>query len=103
MRRAPMGDYMGQDASSPGAVTNPVTKLTTKPTTALKAVSCIFCKHFFHPGTAQWRGGAKCAAFPDGIPHPILLGHRDHRKPYPGDNGIQFEPLQQIEANLREA
>lgn len=32
-----------------------------------------------------------CDAFPDsGIPKEIIKG-RDHRKPFPGDNNIQFE------------
>lgn len=41
-----------------------------------------------------------CSAFPDGIPNIIiailwdgdrLLPSFDHTKPYPGDNGIQYE------------
>lgn len=35
---------------------------------------------------------ATCAAFPSGIPWEILMGQDDHRKPFPGDNGIRFEP-----------
>jgi hypothetical protein len=34
----------------------------------------------------------KCDAFPAGIPNEILLSKADHREPFPGDNGIQFEP-----------
>ena len=45
---------------------------------------CNRCRHC--------RGYGKCAAFPDRIPDAILNGEHDHREPYPGDNGIRFEP-----------
>ena len=46
---------------------------------------CILCKH--------WRGKGSCNAFPDGVPMDILIPRNgiDHKEPYPGDNGIQFE------------
>jgi hypothetical protein len=34
-----------------------------------------------------------CAAFPDRIPREIWNGERNHNSPYPGDNGIRFEPM----------
>ena len=37
--------------------------------------------------------GLLCDAFPEGIPDDILLCKFDHHKPYRGDHGIQFEPI----------
>jgi hypothetical protein len=36
------------------------------------------------------RGSLVCDAFPDGIPFAVLTGAFEHRKPYPGDHGIQW-------------
>ncbi len=45
---------------------------------------CSSCAH-------QDEGGdRRCAAFPGGISLPIWLGEDDHRRPHPGDHGIQF-------------
>jgi hypothetical protein len=46
---------------------------------------CISCLHF--------RKNANCDAFPKGIPEKILDGNNKHRKAYPGDHGIRFEPI----------
>ena len=37
----------------------------------------------------------QCEAYPDGIPYVILNGEHDHTEPYEGDNGIQFEPIEE--------
>ncbi len=47
---------------------------------------CYDCVHF---------RGAKagiCKSFPDQIPEKIWSGKSQHREPFPGDQGVQFEP-----------
>ena len=31
-----------------------------------------------------------------GIPEMIIVGEHDHKKPFKGDNGIQFEPVKEL-------
>lgn len=53
----------------------------------VRAPVCGECKHL-------GRSGQDCVAFPDEIPDAILLYGFDHRKPYKGDSGIRFEPVE---------
>lgn len=48
---------------------------------------CLYCKHY-RPKALNF----ECAAFPDGIPEAIIESGADHRQPFDGDHGIQFEP-----------
>jgi hypothetical protein len=34
----------------------------------------------------------RCTAFPDGIPADIIDRGFDHRRRYPGDHGVRYEP-----------
>jgi len=40
----------------------------------------------------NYRGVGTCRAYPNDIPNEIYQGRHDHRKPFPGDGGIMFEP-----------
>jgi hypothetical protein len=50
---------------------------------------CYFCVHL---GENNDDDKMTCAAYPDGIPDLIIDAKRDHRTRLPGDNGITFEP-----------
>ena len=49
---------------------------------------CVACQRLRPGPGGRWT----CLAFPEGIPTPLLEGRESHRVPYPGDNGIRFEP-----------
>lgn len=64
--------------------------------TTVAAPECLECKHLYD----DEKPGLRCAAFPDGIPEPIIFG-RSHREPYPEDNGIRFERASDEEIERR--
>ena len=51
---------------------------------------CLLCPHYRR---SQFR---TCDAFPDRIPDEIWVYVDPHKKPFPGDSGIQFEPVEPL-------
>ena len=47
---------------------------------------CLFCSRYRY-GSDTWT----CDAFPVEIPFDIIENGFDHRRPYPGDNGVLFD------------
>jgi DNA-binding transcriptional ArsR family regulator len=60
---------------------------------------CAFCKHAWDRSRRGEPPRARCEAFPDGIPDEILWNRVPHDVPYPGDHGIQFEPVEETTAS----
>jgi len=52
------------------------------------STQCLECKHYIAFST--------CEAYPDKIPQEIFDGTVEHTEPYPGDNGIMFEPINSL-------
>jgi len=53
--------------------------------------ACYSCKHFLKRESVITM---HCKAFKnEEIPKEIRVSKNDHRKPFAGDNGIQFEPI----------
>jgi len=53
----------------------------------IKEPVCFTCKHLL-----LW---PICKAFQGKIPEAISSGGNDHKQPFPGDNGKQFEPIEE--------
>lgn len=51
---------------------------------------CQNCINFAQSDTS---GIPTCVAFPEGIPEVILTGDFDHSKPFEGDNGFRYQPI----------
>ena len=61
---------------------------TEKPTAI-----CDKCRHYY--------GDLRCEAFPEKVPTEIKLGYVSHIRPYAGDQGIRFEPIDPREGKHR--
>lgn len=57
---------------------------------------CILCAHWTSPlarDVDEAEPTQICTAFPGGIPDEIWWNRADHRKPFAGDGGIRWAPV----------
>jgi hypothetical protein len=52
---------------------------------------CVHFRGVSQPDGTEDTERVVCAAFPEGIPGEIAYGRNPHTKPFPGDNGIQYQ------------
>lgn len=57
----------------------------------IEFINCLNCLNYI--GKKKNSLNQTCKAFPNDIPDILFSGINKHRKPFPGDNGIQFEPI----------
>ena len=60
---------------------------------------CSACVHYREDDDGQ----PYCDAFGGPPPDEILMDGYDHRQPYPGDNGVQFEPTGPVDVEWLES
>lgn len=59
---------------------------------------CLFCRHY----NQDSRGDEPdCSAFVE-IPDDIFHGDFDHRRSFPGDNGVRFELISELADDFAE-
>jgi len=60
---------------------------------------CFQCERFMKSNEEEdfLPDELKCEAFPFGIPESILLSEADHREPFAGDGGLQYQPVSEEE------
>ena len=60
----------------------------------LSPPQCLNCTRY----NVYKNNTVSCNAFPNGIPDEILDAENNHDKPFKGDNGIRFEPIEDTDA-----